>query len=136
VVAADDTMEKAVAMIREATGGTGVDGAIEFTGNRALFRLAIDCLRLGGTLVPVGADWSGAPIPIADQEFTRLELSIRGIRASRLNDQRIVLDLLAKKKIAPHIFAVLPLAEIARAHEMLERGEITGRIVLDPWRKV
>lgn len=135
VVVADDAMEKAVAMIREATGGTGVDGVIEFTGNRALFRLSIDCLRLGGTLVPVGADWSGAPLPISDQEFTRLELSIRGIRASRLNDQRIVLDLLAKKKITPRIFAVLPLAEIARAHEMLERGEITGRIVLDPWRE-
>ncbi len=124
---------EAVAAIKEITGGLGADGAVEYTGNPQLARLAIDALRPGGTLVPVGADWSGERFPVIDQDFARLELNIRGIRGSTLDDQRIVLDLLGRGRIRPAVFAKLPLCEVARAHALLERSEIKGRIVLDPW---
>lgn len=125
---------QALAAIKDLTGGLGVDGAVEYTGNQQLARLCIEALRPGGTLVPVGADWSGERFPVVDQDFTRLELNIRGIRGSTLDDQRIVLDLLKRDIIRPSIFAVMPLSQIARAHQLLERSEIRGRIVLDPWR--
>jgi NADPH:quinone reductase-like Zn-dependent oxidoreductase len=38
---------------------------------------------------------------------------------------------LSEGKIDPEIHAVLPLREARTAHEMLERGEVTGKIVLD-----
>ena len=38
------------------------------------------------------------------------------------------LDLLARNIIRPAIFAVMPLAQIARAHELMERSQIRGRI--------
>jgi len=125
--------EGAAAEIKELTGGLGVDGAVEFTGNQALARLCLAAMRPGGTLVTAGADWSGEPFPIMDQDFVRLELTIRGIRGSKLDDQRIVLDLLARGEIKPSVFAVMPLSGIAHAHALLERSEVSGRIVLDPW---
>jgi NADPH:quinone reductase-like Zn-dependent oxidoreductase len=125
--------EGAAAEIRERTQGLGVDGAVEFTGSQQLARLCIDALRPGGTLVPSGADWSGERFPIFDQDFARLELNIRGIRGSTLDDQRSVLDLLARGRITPAIHDVMPLSAIARAHELLEWSEVSGRIVLDPW---
>jgi NADPH:quinone reductase-like Zn-dependent oxidoreductase len=124
----------AVAEVKDITGGLGVDGAVEFTGNRALAKLCIAAMRPGGTLVTAGADWSGEPFPIMDQDFVRLELTIRGVRGSKLDDQRIVLELLGRGLIKPAIFAVMPLSAIARAHDLLEQSEVRGRIVLDPWK--
>jgi putative oxidoreductase len=125
---------EAAAEIKAYTGGLGVDGAVEFTGNEALAQLCIEAMRPGGTLVTAGADWSGDRFPIRDQDFVRLELTIRGIRGSTLNDQRMVLELLERKSIRPAIFDVLPLSAVARAHDLLERSEVSGRIVLDPWK--
>jgi NADPH:quinone reductase-like Zn-dependent oxidoreductase len=135
IVDPDDAESVALATtaIRGLTDGRGADGAIEFTGDRRLLRLCIDTICLGGTIVPVGADWTGTPIPLTDQDLTRLELNVRGIRGSRLDDQRIVLELLARKAINPEIFDVMPLARTAHAHAILEAGKATGRIVLDPW---
>jgi NADPH:quinone reductase-like Zn-dependent oxidoreductase len=46
----------------------------------------------------------------------------------------VVAELLDKGRIAMPIHAVLPLAEAAKAHAMLENGEdLVGRIVLHPW---
>ena len=39
---------------------------------------------------------------------------------------------LADKKIDPHIFEKLPLADAARAHELLESGKVQGKIILKP----
>jgi len=125
---------RAVAQLKEIGDGFGLDGAVEYTGNRDLQRFAIDAMRPGGTLVTAGADWSGEHFPIIDQDFVRLELTIRGIRGSTLDDQRAILALLARGAIDPAIHAVMPLSAIARAHELVERSEIAGRIVLDPWQ--
>ena len=43
-----------------------------------------------------------------------------------------LLDLLAAGEIQPLIHARLPLAEAARAHAMLESGEVIGKIVMKP----
>src|SRR5260370_997374 len=50
----------------------------------------------------------------------------------RAGATRALLDHLADGEIKPLIFARLPLAEARRAHEMLEAGEVIGKIVLKP----
>jgi NADPH:quinone reductase-like Zn-dependent oxidoreductase len=120
--------------IRDATpDALGVDAAVEYTGNEAMQRLCISVLRPGGTFVPVGGDLGAGPLPITVGDCVRLELNIHGVRGSTLNDQRIILELLAQKKIAPAIHAVMPLSEIQAAHTILESGKVTGRVILDPW---
>jgi D-arabinose 1-dehydrogenase-like Zn-dependent alcohol dehydrogenase len=71
-------------------------------------------------------------VTVAD--MTRLELNIRGARASTYEDQRAVVTLLAQRRIRPAIDAVMPLSQLKAAHEKLESGEVFGRIVLDPWK--
>jgi NADPH:quinone reductase-like Zn-dependent oxidoreductase len=39
---------------------------------------------------------------------------------------------LADKKIKPHIYERIPLAEAARAHELLESGKVQGKLILKP----
>lgn len=48
----------------------------------------------------------------------------------RIKEQ--VLQLMAEGKINPPIYKVLPLSEARKAHEMLEAGEILGKLVLHP----
>lgn len=43
-----------------------------------------------------------------------------------------VFDLMAAGKLAPPIYKVLPLSEARRAHEMIESGEVMGKLVLHP----
>jgi D-arabinose 1-dehydrogenase-like Zn-dependent alcohol dehydrogenase len=71
-------------------------------------------------------------VTVAD--CTRLELTIRGARASTYEDQRAVVTLLARRQISPAIHAVMPMSELRLAHQRLEAGDVAGRIVLDPWR--
>jgi NADPH:quinone reductase-like Zn-dependent oxidoreductase len=124
--------DDALAIIRDVTRGEGVDAAIEYTGAPALMRLCIDALRLGGTFCPVGGELSEIPLRVVD--MVSKELNVRGIRGATRNDQRVVAELLEKGRITMPIHAVLPLAEAARAHAMLENSDdLVGRIVLHPW---
>jgi putative oxidoreductase len=128
----DSGRADAVATIRSLTNGEGVDAAVEFTGATALMRLCIDALRLGGTFCPVGGELNEIPLRVVD--MVSKELNVRGIRGATRNDQRIVAELLAKGRLTMPIHAVLPLAEVAQAHAMLEAGDdLVGRIVLHPW---
>ena len=47
-------------------------------------------------------------------------------------DLTTLLDLLAARKIAPMIAERLPLAQAARAHDLLQSGQTTGKLVLLP----
>ena len=124
--------DDALAVIRELTAGEGVDGTVEYTGATSLMRLCIDAMRHGGTFCPVGGEPTELPLRVVD--LVSKELNVHGVRASTRNGQRIVVELLEKGRITVPVHAVLPLAEIAEAHAMLERGQdLVGRIVLHPW---
>ena len=45
---------------------------------------------------------------------------------------RALIDMLAAGKLHPRIHARLPLADAVRAHEMLEGGEVLGKLLLMP----
>lgn len=124
----------AVAAIRAAASPRGCDGAIDCSGDQAMMRLCVDVLRRGGSFVPVASEGPPAPLPITVADCTRLELTIRGARASTLEDQRAVVTLLAQRRISPAIHALMPMSELRLAHQRLEAGVVAGRIVLDPWR--
>ncbi len=130
----DTSRPDALARIRDFTRGEGVDGAVEYTGVPELMRLCIDAMRLGGTFCPVGGELTAVPIRVVD--LVGRELNVHGVRASTRNDQRIVVELLEKRRIAMPIHAVLALSKVAEAHRMLENGaDMVGRIVLHPWEE-
>jgi NADPH:quinone reductase-like Zn-dependent oxidoreductase len=134
-IVVDSGRDDAVKTIRAATGGEGVDAAVEYTGASESMRLCIDALRLGGTFCPVGGELREIPLRVVD--MVSKELNVHGIRGATRNDQRVVAELLEKGRIRMPIHAVLPLAKAAEAHAMLEHSEeVVGRIVLHPWDDV
>jgi threonine dehydrogenase-like Zn-dependent dehydrogenase len=80
-IVVDSGRDDAVKAIRAATGGEGVDAAVEYTGASELMRLCIDALRLGGTFCPVGGELREIPLRVVD--MVSKELNVHGIRGQR-----------------------------------------------------
>jgi len=125
--------DEVVAQVRAVGDTLGLDGAVDYSGDLKMLRLGVDVLRPGGTLVTVAGEGNPSPLPITAADCVRLELNIRGARASTLHDQRTVLSLLSQGAISPVIHAVMPLSEVRAAQTLLDSGNVAGRIVLDPW---
>jgi len=127
--------------------GNGVDAVFDPIGGDHLKR-SFSVLRRGGKLVAYGfynaVLGKGGSIPL---DFLRLKLwnilpngrlatfySIGALRQKHPDwfseDLTKLFDWLAQGKIKPVIAMQMPLAEARRAHELIERAEVQGKIVL------
>ncbi|POM23183.1 putative L-galactonate oxidoreductase [Actinomadura rubteroloni] len=133
VVVTED-LDAARDAVKDLTGGRGVDHAIDYSTHRDLLRLALDVLRLGGRLCPAAGEQDPpGPMPFTVFDLTRLEADIVGVRGARHEDALRVMSLLADGRLHSPIAARLPLAEAAKAHELMEQGTaLVGRILLKP----
>ena len=73
------TPDELSSVLKDETGGHGADVALEVSGAPAAFHTLWPHLRLGGTLVLVGAVFPSEPIRLAMDEVVRRNLTIRGI---------------------------------------------------------
>jgi NADPH:quinone reductase-like Zn-dependent oxidoreductase len=142
----DYRSEDFVARIRELTGD-GVDVVFDpIGGARQLWR-SYRCLRRGGRLVWFGVAATKSSglrvIPFTLLTVFLLKLIPDGKGAPLAPDLSKdnawyrktlaeLLDLLAAGELEPLVAARFPLAEAARAHELLERGGYAGKVVLVP----
>lgn len=108
--------------------GTGVHAAICTAVSKAGFDSAYASVRLGGTMVLVGLPPDDMPVPIFDTVINGITLvgSIVGTR----RDLEECLDFAAMGKVKTDI-QVRKLEEINQIFDELEKGEVTGRIVMD-----
>ena len=142
----DYRSENWVERIRTLTGD-GVDAVFDPIGGDS-FKKSFSVLRPGGILVAYGfynaVMGKGGSIPL---DFIRLKLwnilpngrstafySIGPLRQKQPDwfseDLTKLFDWLEQGKIKPIIAARMPLAEVRRAHELIERAEVQGKIVL------
>jgi len=142
----DYKSEDFVEAIRKLTGD-GVDAVFDPIGGDN-FKRSFSVLRQGGKLVAYGfystTMGKGGSIPL---DFIKLMLwnllpnkrsteffSIVPLRKKHADwfseDLTKLFDLLAQNKIKPVIAARMPLADAERAHELVERAEVQGKIVL------
>lgn len=128
------TQDDAASLIRAWSNGEGVSHAVDYTGNAELMRLAVDSLRLGGVFSPAaGTQIPPGPPPFTVNDFTRLEMTMIGVRGARHEDALAVLDLLAHGRIHSRVAARFPLSDAAKAHALYESAtDLVGRIVLKP----
>jgi NADPH2:quinone reductase len=129
--------------------GDGVDAVFDGIGGE-YFKRSFKVLRPGGVLVAFGfysaVMGKGGGVPL---DFLRLKLwdllpngrstafySIAPLRRKRADwfheDLTSLFDLLAQGKIQPVIDKAMPLAQAARAHELVEQRALQGKIVLVP----
>lgn len=129
----DYKREDVAARVRELTGGTGVDEVIEMnlTRNAAAYP---GMIRPHGRVVVYGVEGTEAALPalwlmqnsIALKFFLVYELPAEDRRAALVE-----LDALLRAGTLTHMIAAeMPLAEVARAHDLVESGTVTGNVVL------
>ena len=87
--------EDTVRVIRSATGGRGVDLAIEASGSESALRQAVGCLKKGGALLVYGV-FGGGPVALDVQAIQLFELTVYG---SANNLYPAALDLVQTKSI-------------------------------------
>lgn len=131
--------EDFVAVVKEATGGKGVDVILDMVGGdyvernmaAAAFKGRIVWIAfLGGSKVT--ADLR----PLMGKRLTLTGSTLRGRTAAEKNAvaaavERTVWPLVAAGRIRPVIDSTFPLAEAAASHRRMEQGGHTGKIVLE-----
>ena len=111
-------------IIKEATGGLGVDMSIECVGRRRSIQLAIACLRQGGRAVVVGLG-SEDITTLPPNEFVRGEYELRGSYAFTVREIEEIIRLVAggKLDISASITKRISLEEINEGLEALYKKE-------------
>jgi NADPH:quinone reductase len=136
----DRKTEKVAARVREITGGHGVDIIIDPVGGPSIPG-NLELLGPCGMLVVYGG--LGGKVALDLQTTIRTSKNSPAFRQfsihtwdhlpdERRAGMRALIDMLAAGKLKPRIYAKVPLTQAARAHEMLESGEVLGKLLLTP----
>lgn len=110
------------------TDRQGVDVVVDNVGQATLFG-SIRAVRKGGRILIVG-NTSGPQFDLDLRYIFSKQISLIGSTMAPHSDYITVMNLIFAGKIKPVIGARLPLEEIREAHQMLERGDVFGKIVL------
>lgn len=110
------------------TNKQGVDVVIDNVGQATLAD-SIRSTRVGGRVLIVG-NTSGFDAKIDIRQIFARQISIIGSTMGPHQDYVTVMDLVFAGKLKPVIGAVLPLTDIQKAHQMLEKFSVFGKIVL------
>ena len=114
----------------KATGKRGINVCLDSVGE-AIWPQLVRSLAVGGRLVTFGATTGAIGKTDIRLVFWR-QLSILGSTMGTREEFRKAMDLVFRGVARPPIYAVLPLSEARRAHELLEAGDVFGKLVLDP----
>jgi threonine dehydrogenase-like Zn-dependent dehydrogenase len=124
----------AVAAVREATKGRGVDGVVEAVGSPEATRLAWELARPGGTIAAVGVH-TEAHLAVAPGALYDKNLTYRAGRcpARHYLDRLMPLVHARRTDLAALISHRLPLAEAPHAYDLFDRRlEGCTKVVLIP----
>lgn len=137
-VVVDYTHQDFVEVVREVTGGRGVDLVVESVGGDVLER-SFDCLRPGGHLVSVGASSGSSTRRFRLHTLFELGISVSGFTLGKwiaetpelvVPSAERVLALLAEGAVRPVVDRVFPAEQVADAHEHLAARRSVGRTVV------
>jgi NADPH2:quinone reductase len=113
------------------TEGRGVNVVFENIGDPELFSKAFAALARGGRLVTAGGHGGGI-VPLDVNRLYMNHISVIGGTGDAATDVATSLQAAAEGKYKAIIDRVLPLADAALAHEIVEARAGIGKMVLDP----
>lgn len=132
--------------VRRITNGNGVDVALETAGGE-LFAQSLACLAPFGRMVVYGMA-SRQPLSFDDEQVLRffyqpaLNQALHvfnlglwfGVRPQTAGEAlSAILGLAASGQLQVAVNHILPLAQAANAHRLIERRATTGKVILKPW---
>ena len=118
------------AAVRKATGGAGVDVAIDNVGSQ-LFEPIRRSMGIGGRWILIG-QLTGQFVPFNPAQLFLKNVSMLSATSTTRRQLEDCLALVARGAVKPIVSLALPLEEAAQAHQLLEAGKAAGRIVLRP----
>jgi putative PIG3 family NAD(P)H quinone oxidoreductase len=128
-----------VEAVRELTNGKGVDLILDMVGGSYIGR-NLEALAVDGRLVQIGfmSGQSTAPVDFRHILTRRLTITGSTLRPRTVDEKGQIASalrteiwpLLERGTVRPVIHRVLPLAEAAEAHRLMESSEHIGKIVL------
>jgi len=116
--------------VKKATGGTGVDVAIDNVGSQ-LFESIRRSMGIGGRWIMIG-QLTGQFVPFNPAQLFLKNVSMLSATSTTRRQLEDCLALVARGAIKPIVSMALPLEEAAKAHALVEAGKVAGRIVLRP----
>lgn len=137
--AIDYKTEDFAAVIKQATGGKGVDAILDMIGG-AYFEKNLSCLAKDGCLSII-AFLGGAvaeKVNLTPIMVKRLTVTGSTMRPRTADEKRAIRDdllsqvwpLIEEGKLAPVIHTVLPFEEVVEAHRLMESSAHIGKIML------
>jgi putative PIG3 family NAD(P)H quinone oxidoreductase len=130
--------EDFVARAKEETGGRGVDVILDIIGAAYLAR-NIDALAPNGRLVVIGLQGgTKAELDLRQLMNKRVSLAATALRTRPAGEKAAIVAVVRARvwpwisdgSVRPVIDRVLPMAEAAEAHRVVEAGEHVGKVVL------
>jgi NADPH2:quinone reductase len=126
-----------VAAVREATGGRGVDLAVDSVGGRIL-NGSVACLAYRGRAITVGHAgrdpqlFDASVLSMGNQSLTGVFLGAEIATARAQEMVGRLVDDVAAGRLQVVVDRTFPLADAAEAHAYLESRQAVGRVVLIP----
>ena len=130
----DASAGSGVDAVRELTDGRGADLVFEAVGHPTSFRQATEMAADGGRCVMVGIAPAGRTAEVEITRLVRRKLQVLGSFGGRpTSDLPILMDMVAdgRLRLDGAITRRFSLDETTTAYEMLERGEIAGRAIVE-----
>jgi len=122
--------EDVVRRVKELTGKRGVDLVVDYIG-KDTWGKSIQVVRRGGRIVTCGATSGYDPAEDLRQIFYR-QIEIIGCTMGNNKELHDALRPIFEGRIRPVIDSVMPLADVAAAHERIEQRAAFGKIILKP----
>jgi NADPH2:quinone reductase len=113
------------------TGGKGVDVLYDNIANPQVLPNAFRAIGFDGRLVTAGAH-AGPNVTIDFSHLYHKRITIKGRPGYHPPDVPKCFVAAAEGKVRAQIERILPLSRAAEAHRLVESGEATGKLVLDP----
>jgi NADPH:quinone reductase-like Zn-dependent oxidoreductase len=113
------------------TGGKGVDVLYDNVANPKVLPQAFRTIGFDGRLVTAGAH-AGPNVTIDFSHLYHKRITIKGRPGYHPPDVAKCFAAAAEGKVRAQIERILPLSRAAEAHRLVESGEATGKLVLDP----
>jgi NADPH:quinone reductase-like Zn-dependent oxidoreductase len=120
-----------VAAIMRLTDGRGVDVVFENISDPTTWPRAFECLAYGGRLVTAGAH-GGGTVPLDARRLYLRRLRVIGGAGSSRSDVDTALRFAETGRLRCVIDAVLPLARLPEAFDLIGDNKVSGKLVIDP----
>jgi propanol-preferring alcohol dehydrogenase len=113
--------------VRKATGGRGVDTAVDMVCTKETIEAGFRSLARGGRQVLVGVPRDIATLDLNPRQLLTDELVLTGCRCATKQEIRESLELVRRGLVKPVVLQTFRLEEANRVHDLIDNMMLTGR---------